>query len=130
MPRYFKESEINSLFDVSCKESFAICKIYLFCYHFNYSKKSWPTRIYAVALKKKTITGSESVLPSAGCTGRGSWSYFAGKNQGTSCQRDTRTSKKHLPWVGRRKLSALRSKRLLYRTSIQMDCNQYWSLRI
>ena len=39
MPRYFKESEINSLFDVSCKESFAICKIYLFCYHFNYSKK-------------------------------------------------------------------------------------------
>ena len=98
MPRYFKESEINSLFDVSCKESFAICKIYLFCYHFNYSKKSWPTRIYAVALKKKTFTGSESVLPSAGCTGRGSWRYFAGKNQGTSCQRDTRTSKKHLPW--------------------------------
>ena len=61
MPRYFKESEINSLFDVSCKESFAICKIYLFCYHFSYSKKSWPTRIYAVALTKKKRSRVQSL---------------------------------------------------------------------
>ena len=65
MPRYFKESEINSLFDVSCKESFAICKIYLFCYHFNYSKKKLanPNLCSGIDKKKRSRVQSLYYLP-------------------------------------------------------------------